>query len=918
MGVLELEAYRPDVLQLTDLDPADGTTGVSPGGPITFDLHTSCPPWVEDFEDGDNGWLRCTYGNGYTQGQWNSGGSDEWSLIDDGSGSNQIYKASARATSLAIDHWDETEAADLWADSRVHAQWKTGGGGGLCHRFRWYDNYGKTTQGVRGPAVEITPSGVQYVFYHWDNSRDVRGTSSFTPTDGAWYWLRMQVYNRDGSYYRFRGKYWTGTPEDEPATWNFNWYNDFQTVNSWANWKGCGLHNYQGEIRYDSYAILTKKSPDYLDNLVVTVNGIDHTVADGTVLVEHEFDHWTPQDRALLLPYIHLWKVKVFCPLATQYWDNPITVVVKFRGVTISSTDFDVSSFPVDPPEVDPDTYPYYVIFPGDPSRMGSFGQRIDGTTGPDGRKFIWLVQLFAERWGWQELTFAVAYEFWRYWGWDFIWNKADPLYTPVDGRYLIGHPVWQEVPGSMVPAESVWQDVPSDVVPRGDRQRSFPADVVPQGWLRREFPASMLPSFQLWYEGSASGLVGWEVVRELDASGLVFKRREGSTIHLEVISSTVYDQLEAMGIILGTVISLQMGQLELQPYSMQVGAGWYDPAWAYRVPVTVLAAKVGADHSGFDVLLTEDNFASSFFSNCRTDGADILVTGPDGKSKLPRDLIHWNKAGEELRLRFNADILGSTNTPFYVYYGNPSGSETNDTATYDSSILAYWTMDETPSGAGSLIDRTGTYDADPYSVSQQASGALGPSVECSGSTSSYVDGQDVDVAGNEITVQCWAYLDVRAGTTYRCLLRKPHAAVHAYPYGSYYLSMDSPNEYMVFTVGDGTNNENTGSSSDMFPLTTWTMVTGTWDGPNDELYLYFNQTEEASNLATTLTGLGSSAVPLLIFKGYHATSQYWDGRIDELRILDRYMEPEEIQTRHNNESDPASFYSVGSPETPP
>ena len=576
MGVVAVVGYRPDVLQLTNLDPADGTTQLPPGYPITFDLHTSCPPWVDDFEDGDNDWLRCTYAAGYTQSQWNSGGSDEWSLIDDGSGSNQILKCSARGTNLAEPHWNEITCQSIWHDSRVRVQYKTGGGGGICARFRWGDNYGKTTQGVRGPAIEIDSGGCRKVFYHWDNTRDVRATSSFTPTDGDWYWVRMQVETWNGSYYYMRGKYWQGELEDEPASWTFGWTDDFATVNSAHNWTGCGLHNYTGELRFDDYAIVNRPSDDYLALLSVEVNGVALTTTNGMLEVEPQVEQSTRHGTyTRLFPIINQWRVKARCDRlpAVTWQDNSITVVVKFRGATISSTDYDCAGFPTDPPLYDPaDSDPVVALPPGDPTRMGSFGVGVDGTLGAQGRKFTWLATLFAQAMGYALVEYNIAPAFWGSWAWGFVFNVTDPLYTPVNGRYLIAHPVWQDVPAAVVPADVVAALFPASVVPQGAQERLFPANVVAQGYLRRDFPVNVLPAYQLWYEGAASGLVGAEVVRELDASGLVFRRRQGSTIHLEVVDTSVYDQLTAMGIVLsGNVVNMQMGRVHVLGYNMEV-----------------------------------------------------------------------------------------------------------------------------------------------------------------------------------------------------------------------------------------------------------------------------------------------------------------------------------------------------------
>lgn len=344
----------------------------------------------------------------------------------------------------------------------------------------------------------------------------------------------------------------------------------------------------------------------------------------------------------------------------------------------------------------------------------------------------------------------------------------------------------------------------------------------------------------------------------------------------------------------------------------------WYNAAWPYRVKVTVDKDKVEADITALDVLITEDNLPAGFWANVETDGADIVVTEADGVTKLARDLIAIDTGAETLQIRAPIDVLAATDVDVYLYYGNSGASETErQPAAYHSSILGFWTLDESPAGAGSTTDRTGNYDATPTGVAQNVNGVVGPCLEWDGSAADDVNLGDIDVQ-EDITVQMWVYLDTRDNADnqgWKALLWKS-PPTHSDPYFMYALSLDGDNEKCGIRLSDG----GVGSfesvwSVDNLPLATWTMVTGTYDGVT--MRIYFNNSEQDNG--TPFSGsLGQNDTDTYLGRPIHATYHRWDGRFDETRILDRAISAEEVETRYNNENDPSTFYAAGAQERNP
>lgn len=768
----EWEPQRIYVLQVTDLDPADTDTNISPGKPITFTLLNSGLPYTWDFDDGDDPWLRCLYsmsdgGNGFTQGQWNSGGGDEWSLVADGG--KDVYKCNGRGTSLMIGNvysynyaggdyhtiekegWSEFPPARAF-DATCRVQFKTGGGGGICFSFRYADNYGRGTQGVRGPAAEIDSGGLRRVFYHYDNSRDVRSTSAFSPTDGEWYWVRMQCY-RDYDY-RDRCKYWTGHLDEEPDTWQLTW----RSGDSWnytadVN-KGHGVHNYVGEMRYDLYQIHGMVNRDHADLLTVEVNGNVHSVANGNLFVEpygyHESWNSVTQSRT----YSNKWRVRVMPHRLDKEVDGAVNVVIKFDGVTLKDIDYTYANIPQDFPTYDPaDSDPVDALPRSDPSRFGPLAVAGDGSVEGDGNKFEYVPLLFAELWGRQDIAYHIMVLLWPQNNEHFVWQLYTLYYTPVDGEYLIGHPVSQFVPASVVPAEAVEQVIPSSTVPRSDIKAFFPASVVPQAYFRKQFPLNLIPSYQLWWDGDSSCVVGQETLMELDASTLVFQRREGSVIHARIMSQTTQQQLIAMGIkfLQTTTVELQVtteyGEFEEFKLDIPIGP-WYSPNWDYRFKVTIDKTAVDSNLTNFPVLITEENLPAHFWANVDTDGDDIVVTASDGETKLYRELVDIDTSGETMELWVRLNLVTTADTEIFIYYGNSAATETNDTEVWTVYSAVYHMNEDTGS---TLYDSTGNHNGTYYGhLPNATAGQIG-------------DGQDLDGTGDYAAVT--SHADFNPGT---------------------------------------------------------------------------------------------------------------------------------------------------------
>jgi hypothetical protein len=925
----EFDPQRIDVLQLTGLDPADGDGNLPPGAPISFDLLNSARPRVYDFADGtDTGWTRLLYDDGWTHASWNNGTGDEWDVYDDDG--NYVYRAQNQATSLLADI--ALVYGEGLSDTVARVKWFTGATAGVCGHMNWAGAFHKVTYGIYGLGAEIDSGGLRLVKYNNYGTRTVISTSSFTPVDGTWYWLRLQHVNGDAA--RVRAKYWTGARLDEPAAWDLAWATASAMYhNEGGRWYcGYGVRCHAGTAYFDDFECFLAPDPAALAKLVVDVGGVECTVENGAIAVRPAVYAETWDTYAAMVPKVNDWHVEVDWSRVSRSTTEPITVVVTYDGLELSSTDFDVTRIPGAWPAYDPATDSPS----GDPDRMSWFELESALLVEPLG-SFCFFRTIFPLSWGYQDGRYAVALLVWPTSCFeDFVWLLYTAYYTPVDGRYYIGHSVWLDIPVALVAAVPVIGDFPSDTVVRGSKDALFPADIVVQGYRRTDLPASVIPSYQLWWEGAASAVVGQEVIQEFDSSTLVFMRRAGTLVHLRVMSRTTHDRLLAMGVKWTTPVDAVTDEWEWEEHHIAVNQPWYGDDWAYRVKVTVAASKVYADFADLDVLLTETNFPAHFWSNVMSTGADIVVTDATGKvaGKRYRDLIAFDYSGQTMQLRFRGDVDGDTDTDFYVYYGNPSGAETDDTATYgklanDSNqrIRCYWTMEQNPAGgAPQLTDRSGrgahATTANMESGDKLASyGDIGYAWDFDGSDEK-AETADSALDGVMYWNSWWsAWVKADALTVMGCV-----AEVMTYQSGYYH-------QFGIGVAADKKPQAWWYTSSNVFTvlkasaaMSGWVHIAGWFCSADGDVELWVNGVQANYNYGTSirntptrLRGLvGARRTPTLTL------TDFFKGQIDEVRWY--YwgtgsavgFPATEVQTRYANESDPATFYSVGTPESKP
>jgi hypothetical protein len=335
----------------------------------------------------------------------------------------------------------------------------------------------------------------------------------------------------------------------------------------------------------------------------------------------------------------------------------------------------------------------------------------------------------------------------------------------------------------------------------------------------------------------------------------------------------------------------------------------WYDCGWGFRREITIDHTLVPGTQSNFPVLvsLTSD---AGLGAHAQVSGNDILFTSSDGTTKIPHEIESY-AAGTLLAWVNVSTVSSAGDTTFFMYYGNARApAQQSPARTWDSNYIVVQHMDGASSGA--LDDSTGYHNDVTSQVgtpSYQQAGEVGSAVGFAGSDAVEIQ----DAASLDLTSQYTVCTWIRPAsiTDWNRIVAKSHTANSA-PWTMYGLLFDDNNHIRDEVASGGAQNADNGAT--VIPLSTWSHACGTYD--HASLRLYLNGNPEGTPLALS-SNIDTNNMPLSIGRSGFG-SDYFTGRIDEVRVSNIARSASWIQTEYRSESNPAAFASVGAEESSP
>jgi methionine-rich copper-binding protein CopC len=381
-----------------------------------------------------------------------------------------------------------------------------------------------------------------------------------------------------------------------------------------------------------------------------------------------------------------------------------------------------------------------------------------------------------------------------------------------------------------------------------------------------------------------------------------------GSTSYYVTIDNTAFDDL------VGNSFS---GFSDNGTWNFTTGGSWYNGDWLHRKKITVQHSKVNGDLTDFPVYLDLNLLGADFFNDIKNDGSDIVITQSDKTTKLNRELVWLSTNDNKGELHFKApNLYNTSNSIFYIYYGNSNASETNSTSTWNSNYKSVVHLQETPTASNTdyeFIDSTSNNNngksLGTMGSSDKIAGNIGNGIDLDGSND-YIDFGDITSISNAngFTLSTWI---------------KPIGT-------SGYLPIFAKGTNSVISLmHDGTNwkgSSLSGSADSLYHTknlarnSNWIYSVIVFDSSqvgNDRFKIYTN-----GNLLTSMTfstiNDKSGGVGENLFAGYQNStnySYYSNGDLDEIRVSTATHTAPWIKTEYFNQSSPNTFFSIGSKE---
>ena len=347
--------------------------------------------------------------------------------------------------------------------------------------------------------------------------------------------------------------------------------------------------------------------------------------------------------------------------------------------------------------------------------------------------------------------------------------------------------------------------------------------------------------------------------------------------------------------------------------------AAWYDSSWLYRVLIAVDPSKVPSSLVDFPVYVDMSLLPASFFANVKSDGGDIRITESDGTTEVPREVVFITTGSNIGEMHFKGDLSSSTQTLFFIYYGNSGASEPASDATYGSE--AVWSDYNLVMHLNESVNTTTDGYADSTANANHGTGVsmsiTAPDGQLAGKCAEFDGSADyisiptatsIELTNN-FCASCWCKRDTDG--VFDGIIAKLINGGGSNINGWEINFRDTSHVYAGITAQ---SNSFTYVNADMSA------------NPNDfdwhHLVIRINSgtmdviLDSDPSTASSTQVCADSGGPLLIGRIYSdLDNHYLDGKVDEVRHYNGVLSDNWFITEYNNQKSVNTFYTTGSQE---
>jgi hypothetical protein len=320
----------------------------------------------------------------------------------------------------------------------------------------------------------------------------------------------------------------------------------------------------------------------------------------------------------------------------------------------------------------------------------------------------------------------------------------------------------------------------------------------------------------------------------------------------------------------------------------------WYDGVWK-----TVSSSHTVPLNTWTHVITVRSGSTVTFYINGTNDGS-AAVTAPTvsavtlGIGRSGASNQDFSGGIDDVRI-YNRALNASEARDIY---NASAGKLTSEPAQITSGLVGYWTMNGTDVNwaTGKVSDSSGNgnvgYVQNMATTTSVAQGKLGQALKFNG-RSSFVDfGSGASLKPtSSVSISAWVKFNSLASQVR--FLSDWHQTIST----DRWLFLSQSNGTFCFYVSN-LNETSAGCTPNFTPvLGAWYLVTGVYDGNNPRLYVNGNLIGQGPAIPGPMNGGAGQSVRI----GNQAeTGGYLDGMIDDFRIYNRVLSPNEIKQLYN------------------
>jgi hypothetical protein len=359
----------------------------------------------------------------------------------------------------------------------------------------------------------------------------------------------------------------------------------------------------------------------------------------------------------------------------------------------------------------------------------------------------------------------------------------------------------------------------------------------------------------------------------------------------------------------------------------------WFDQAWRYRKKITIAHTKVTSDLQNLPVLIaTTDPDLTKLTETT----AGFVFTAADQVTPLAWEIEDWFPPTGSLTAWVRVPLVSaSTDTVLYLYYGNASATDAqNPASVWDANYAGVWHLNNDPSGGTSAIKDSTAHANHGTSASRMGSsdrvpGKIGGAIDFSDPADLINMGRNPTLNNlDPLTLEGWFCMT--GGPTNARLLTKQSSSDYAL-HLSVPITSDAATKCTYPTTGDHciifARYRTTENLLDMTVINkvtpalpcTWSHVAvtlATSQTPTSQMWV--DGVEATASLIDGSGGLTDDSGYDLILGNLSTANRAIQGQLDEWRVSNTVRSADWIKTSYANQSDPTTFYTVGSEETGP